>query len=119
MSRTFGDIEAKLPRLEGNPNVVIAEPDVTAFKVTEESKLDFILIGCDGIFDKMDNKEAVHLAWQSILERRQGDKSKKLDVHQACGIAVDSILRTSALRKACDNLTVVMIAFDHFEAFIN
>lgn len=34
VSRTFGDIEAKLPKLEGNPLVVIAEPDITAFKIT-------------------------------------------------------------------------------------
>jgi hypothetical protein len=27
-------------------------------------------------------------------------------------------LKVSALRKACDNLTVVMIAFDSFEKFI-
>jgi protein phosphatase 2C family protein 2/3 len=33
VSRTFGDIEAKVEKLEGNPNVVIAEPDITAFKI--------------------------------------------------------------------------------------
>ncbi len=63
VSRTFGDIEAKLAKLEGNPKVVIAEPDITAFKITEKNKLDFIIIGCDGIFDKIDNKETVHLIW--------------------------------------------------------
>jgi serine/threonine protein phosphatase PrpC len=52
-----------LTRLEGNPNVVIAEPDITAFKITEQSKYDFIVIGCDGIFDKLDNKETIHLIW--------------------------------------------------------
>ena len=31
MSRTFGDAEAKLISLNGNPNVVIAEPDIKAF----------------------------------------------------------------------------------------
>lgn len=71
MSRTFGDIEAKLPKLEGNPNVVVAEPDITAFKITEESKLDFIVIGCDGIFDKLDNKETIHLIWQNIYESKK------------------------------------------------
>ena len=63
VSRTFGDIEAKLTKLDGNPNVVVAEPDITAFKITEESKFDFIVMGCDGIFDKMDNKETVHYIW--------------------------------------------------------
>ena len=42
-----------------------------------------------------------------------------MDVHQACGISVDCILKTTALRKGCDNLTVVIIAFDYFEKFMN
>jgi len=33
VSRTFGDIEAKLPSLGGNPNVVIAEPEIKAFRI--------------------------------------------------------------------------------------
>lgn len=61
MSRTFGDIEAKIPKYEGNPKVVIAEPDVTAFKI--RNNYDFIVIGCDGIFDKLSNKDAIHLSW--------------------------------------------------------
>ena len=31
VSRTFGDAEAKLEYKGGNPNVVIAEPDITSF----------------------------------------------------------------------------------------
>lgn len=69
VSRTFGDIEAKLPKLDGNPKVVVAEPDIMAFKITDAAKFDFIILGCDGIFDKLDNKETVHLVWQSVLER--------------------------------------------------
>ena len=61
VSRTFGDIEAKIEKYEGNPNVVIAEPDITAFKI--KSNFDFIIIGCDGIFDKLDNKDCVQLVW--------------------------------------------------------
>ena len=61
VSRTFGDIEAKIPKYEGNPKVVIAEPDVTAFKI--RNNYDFIVIGCDGIFDKLSNKDAIHLSW--------------------------------------------------------
>ena len=119
VSRTFGDIEAKLPKLDGNPNVVLAEPDITAFRVDADSKFDFILIGCDGIFDKMDNKETIHLIWQNILEnqKKSNTEPSASDVHSQCGKGVDCILRTSALRKACDNLTVVIIAFDHFEQY--
>lgn len=42
VTRTFGDIEAKLKRLGGNPNVVIAVPDVKEFEITKDH--DFIVL---------------------------------------------------------------------------
>lgn len=44
VSRTFGDAEAKLKAYGGNPYVIIAEPDIKSFKITEEH--DFIMLGC-------------------------------------------------------------------------
>lgn len=61
VSRTFGDVEAKLPRFGGNPNVVIAEPDIEVIRVDRSS--DFIILACDGIFDKLTNKECVDCVW--------------------------------------------------------
>lgn len=34
--------------------------------------------------------------------------------HELCGLAVDAILKTSALRRSNDNITVVFVAFDNF-----
>lgn len=51
VSRTIGDIEAKDPRYGGNPKVVIATPEIRVFHVTDQH--DFIVIGCDGIFEKL------------------------------------------------------------------
>jgi len=101
-----------LPKFEGNPNVVIAEPDITAFKI--RNNYDFIFIACDGIFDKLNNKDVIHLIWQSIQTQNE-EHHQKLDVHKQSGKAVDAILKTSALRKSCDNITAVLIAFDNFE----
>lgn len=53
VSWTFGDVEAKLSKFGGNPNVVIAEPEITEFKI--DSTCDFIMLACDGIFEKMSN----------------------------------------------------------------
>jgi len=65
VSKTIGDIEAKLERFEGNPNVVVADPDITAFEIKDNH--DFIVIGCDGIFDKLSSKDTIHIAWQKVL----------------------------------------------------
>ncbi len=40
--RTFGDVEAKEPRYGGNPNVVIATPEIKSFKITKDH--DFIVM---------------------------------------------------------------------------
>lgn len=44
VSRTFGDIEAKREKYGGNPNVVIATPDIKEFLI--DDKMDFLLLGC-------------------------------------------------------------------------
>jgi len=44
VSRSFGDITAKDVALGGNPQVLIAKPDI--FVYTIEKKTDFIFIGC-------------------------------------------------------------------------
>lgn len=62
VSRTFGDIEAKKPKYGGNPKVIVADPEIKAFKV--QPNYDFILLACkldcltsvgDGVFDKLSN----------------------------------------------------------------
>ncbi len=42
VSRTFGDLEAKLPKYGGNPNVVIAEPEISVTKIKDN--FDFIIL---------------------------------------------------------------------------
>lgn len=51
VSRAFGDIEAKRRKYGGNPNVLNAVSDIVLCKI--EDQYDFILLGCDGIFDKL------------------------------------------------------------------
>jgi len=73
VSRTFGDVEAKTESLGGNPKVVIARPDIKAFKVKGDH--DFIILASDGIFDKLSSREVVQTAW------RAANKAKSKSVH--------------------------------------
>jgi len=52
VSRTFGDCMAKMEKYGGNPKCIIAEPEIHEASITE--KTDFILIGSDGIFDRVE-----------------------------------------------------------------
>jgi protein phosphatase PTC2/3 len=67
VSRTFGDIEAKRPRYGGNPNVIICDPEIRVFKLKDN--FDFFLIGCDGIFERMSNKQIIDCVWDRISEQ--------------------------------------------------
>ena len=57
VSRAFGDAEAKMISCGGNPNCIIAVPEIKCFKITEVC--DFIILGSDGIFDKLTNREVI------------------------------------------------------------
>lgn len=48
VTRTFGDIEAKLLEFNGNPKAIVCDPEVRSFTITESD--DFILLACK-IFD--------------------------------------------------------------------
>ena len=62
--------------------VLIANPDVFTVKITED--MDFLVLGCDGIFDQLSNKEVVESVWMSTKE--------KGSFNQHCGMAVDMIM---------------------------
>lgn len=68
VSRTFGDAEAKLSKYGGNPNVVIPTPEINQFKITGDH--DFIVLGCDGIFDKLSNEDTLHCVWNSVQDNK-------------------------------------------------
>ena len=107
VSRTFGDIEAKMSSFGGNPKVVIAEPEIKVFKLNDEH--EFIILGSDGVYDKLTNKEIVKSAWDSL------EDSNANNIHQQCGLAVENILRSAINSKSLDNITVVMICFKSFK----
>lgn len=76
MSRTFGDIEAKREKFGGNPNVVIAVPDIKEFTI--DDKMDFLLLGCDGIFDKISNAEVIK---QSFIAAKKNFTQRDQPIH--------------------------------------
>ena len=111
VSRTFGDIEAKIERLGGNPRVVVAIPDIKAFKVLPREH-DFIAIASDGVFDKLSNRETAQCVWNSVQDARAPN------VHQQTGLGVEYILKNSLLRRSLDNVTVVIISFSNFKRLV-
>ena len=67
--RTFGDCEAKLAHLGGIQDVVTCEPEIT-HEVDGSNYIDYVLIGSDGIFDKMKNDTINEIIWDVTTKQR-------------------------------------------------
>lgn len=44
VSRSFGDVEAKLTKFGGMPGVIVPTPDISSFKI--DAEVDFLVLGC-------------------------------------------------------------------------
>jgi serine/threonine protein phosphatase PrpC len=106
VSRTIGDIESKLGKYSGIPGVVIPVPDIYKIDITDEC--DFILLGSDGVFDKLTNREIIDCAMKG---------SSSLDVHKNCANSVDNVIKLAAARDSYDNLTVIIIGMKDYYSF--
>ena len=124
VSRTIGDPAAKLSDFGGNPNVVISEPDIFCYDL-EKDDIDFLILGCDGIYDHMTSKDVFKCAWMLIdnyrsynlqldeKNKNEGSENdvKKIDNFTTCSNIVDFILKASMSRKSFDNVTCVIVSF--------
>ncbi|KAF5199566.1 phosphatase 2C, partial [Thalictrum thalictroides] len=95
VTRALGDWDMKLPL--GSAAPLIAEPDFRTVLLTEDD--EFLIIGCDGIWDVLSSQQAVSLVRRGL--RRHDDPEQ---------CARD--LAMEALRlNTFDNLTVIVVCF--------
>lgn len=102
VSRALGDWDMKFTR--GSPSPLIADPEFRQTVLTEED--EFLIIGCDGIWDVMSSQQAVSLVRRGL--RRHDDPEQ---------CARDLVMEALRLN-TFDNLTVIVVCFsslDHWE----
>ncbi|EGR28506.1 protein phosphatase 2c, putative [Ichthyophthirius multifiliis] len=110
VTRTFGDIEAKLKQYGGNPKVVIATPDIKEFEIEED--FDFIMISSDGIFDRLSSVECIQSIWSQVYDKSMNNFKNS---HEFCGNGVDLVMKHSLAKQTMDNITTVIIGFDNLK----
>ncbi|EGR34248.1 protein phosphatase 2C, putative [Ichthyophthirius multifiliis] len=108
VTRTFGDIEAKIQKYGGNQNVIISTPEIKEFKIQQNH--DFVVLACDGIFDKSSSKEIGQIVWETF----QNYKINK-QLHDFCGKCVENIMKLSLTRRSLDNVTNIYTNSDIVE----
>ncbi|KAK8630312.1 hypothetical protein V6N13_079110 [Hibiscus sabdariffa] len=95
VSRALGDWDMKHPK--GSSQPLIAEPEVRQMVLTEDD--EFLIIGCDGIWDVITSQHAVSLVRRGLQRHDDPEQCAK-------------DLVTEALhRNTFDNLTVIVICF--------
>lgn len=93
-----------------------ARPEISCLEYDDE--LDFIFLGCDGIFDVLTNEEVGQIVWETVRHAKESKKiiKGKLGINEVLGDCVDNVLKMSLIQKSEDNITAIIIAFcDLFE----
>jgi len=101
VSRGFGDLPYKdEENLSGK--LVTAEPDVQEFDLTNESK--FLILACDGLWDTVDNQEAVDF----ILQRLKPNIGEK-ELYSLCIELVTKAFSDGSN----DNISCLLVVFNN------
>ncbi|URD92581.1 phosphatase 2C [Musa troglodytarum] len=95
VTRALGDWDMKMPR--GSPSPLIAEPEFRQAVLTEDD--EFLIIGCDGIWDVMSSQRAVSIVRKGLRRHDDPERCARELVMEA--------LRLNTF----DNLTVIVICF--------
>ena len=119
VSRTFGDCIAKMEKYGGNPKCIVADPDIFSVKITDD--LDYVMIGSDGIFDRISTIDTCGIIQNEVqrltenLRTTPGMLPGSFEhVSYCCGEAVDKTLLAAMEKESMDNLSVVIITFPNF-----
>ena len=111
--RTIGDIKAKRKEFGGNPGTIINIPEVFTFDINSSD--DFIVMGCDGIFDDLSNQEIINAAWLAFKNRAN---EKNYDIHELSQEACDLVIKFALEKQTTDNLSCIIIGFEGVEKFL-
>ena len=112
VSRTFGDIEAKNEKYGGKKGVIIPMPDITEIELNNE--FDFMVIGCDGIFDVLSNEDLLEIWNISLKERKLTDKENinNININELCGKFAELIIKSALAKHSFDNVSCIVVVFN-------
>ena len=113
VSRTIGDIKAKDTSFGGLHDEIISIPDI--YIVDINSNMDFIIMGCDGIFDNLSNSEIIDCAWFAVDNVA---KDRKYDINFITLDICNMVIKNAMDKLSSDNLSVIVIGLEGLEKYI-
>ena len=107
LTRGFGDLEYKQNKnLKPEEQMITANPDIKVVDFTND--IDFVIIGCDGIWDCLKNQEACDFVIKKLKENPDIKISKIVEDMLESIVAKDLYNETGV---GCDNMTCIVIVF--------
>nr|CCC89542.1 putative protein phosphatase 2C [Trypanosoma congolense IL3000] len=101
LSRALGDFSFKDQGLKPEEQAISPVPDVVHVTLTPQD--EFVIIACDGVWEKLSNKKVINFVRDEIGEHG--------DLSLACERLMDFCLAPVAGSPGSDNMTVVIVQF--------
>ena len=112
--RSIGDLKAKKKEYGGLAGNIIGVPDV--FIYDYNASYDFMIMGCDGIFDDLSNEDIVKAAWYIFKNKM---KEKNYDINLLSKDSCDMIIKYGMDLLTSDNLSCIVIGMDGIQKFLS
>ena len=111
--RTIGDVKVKKKEFGGKPGTIINTPEIFLYDLTSAD--DFLVLGCDGIYDDLSNQEVINAAWYVYKNK---SKEKNYDINELTQDACDMVIKYAMEKKTSDNLSCIIIGLEGLEKFL-
>ena len=111
--RTIGDVKVKKKEFGGKSGTIINKPEIFIYDLTSAD--DFLILGCDGIYDDLSNQEVINAAWYIYKNR---SKEKNYDINELTQDACDMVIKYAMEKKTLDNLSCIIIGLEGLEKFL-
>ena len=109
LSRALGDLRYKKDKtLKAEEQMISGEPEI--YKYPIGSDFDFIVIGCDGVYETKTNQEIVEFFYKEMKENPSNSLRVAIEKYLDSNLSPDYIKTEGA---GCDNMTCIAIKFKH------
>lgn len=112
VSRALGDVDFKNnDTLTWKEQAVTAHPDVSCFALQKDD--EFIVLGCDGIWDVLSSDACCQLVHQLLhANRSEQGCGESSDISLVCEQVLDRCLaQSNTVREGTDNMTIIIVEF--------
>ena len=111
--RSVGDLKAKIREYGGLPGNIIGVPEIFVYDYSSYN--DFMIMGCDGIFDDLSNEEIVRAAWHVFKNK---SKERNYDINLLSKDSCDMIIKYGMSLLTSDNLSCILIGMEGIQKFL-